>query len=140
MKSSSLSPDNTIDLDIAGIQEPVVYSYFNRLNSSNFQGVSELFAPDGCLYAPFESGICGREAIEQYLEAEAQGMTALPRSGILETSPNSNPRYTLMGVVKTSFFTVNVGWTIELNSEKQIASVTVKLLAELQELLGLQRR
>ncbi|OUC14096.1 MAG: hypothetical protein B0A82_13835 [Alkalinema sp. CACIAM 70d] len=140
MKSSSLSPNNTIDLDIAGIQEPVVYSYFNRLNSSNFQGVSELFAPDGCLYAPFESGICGREAIEQYLEAEAQGMTALPRSGILETSPNSNPRYTLMGVVKTNFFTVNVGWTIELNSEKQIASVTVKLLAELQELLGLQRR
>ncbi|MGI0493761.1 nuclear transport factor 2 family protein [Alkalinema pantanalense CENA528] len=139
MTLSSVSPNHTIDLKITGIQEPVIYSYFNRLNQGDFQGVSELFAPDGCLYAPFESGICGREAIEQYLEAEAQGMTAFPRSGILETSPDNDPRYKLMGIVKTSFFTVNVGWTIEINPEKQITSVTVKLLAELQELLGLQR-
>ena len=51
---------------------------------------------------------------------------------------DSRISYQVMGYVKTSFFTVNVGWSIQLNSKQEIVSVEVKLLAELQELLRLK--
>jgi hypothetical protein len=129
----------TITPETDWIHEPVISDYFLKLNQGDFIGVAHLFADQGCLCAPFQSGICGRDAIYDYLQAEGKGMTAVPKSGSIELLPNGGTEHHLVGQVRTRLFTVNVAWTIELNSAKEITSVTVKLLAELKELLGLRR-
>ncbi len=126
-------------IDIENIQEPVIYKYFSSLNQSNFGEVAKLFSAQGCLYPPFEKGICGREAICRYLQAEAIGIEAFPQSGTIQAERDSNCVYQIIGYVKTSLFTVNVGWSIELNIDREIVSVKVKLLAKLQDLLELKR-
>jgi hypothetical protein len=137
MESISFSSQET--LNIVGVQESVIYDYFLRLNQCDFEGVSSLFSVQGCLYPPFEKGICGRDAILQYLQAEAIGVKVLPKSGTLENEQDGGTSYQITGQVKTNFFTVNVGWSIQLNVEKAIVAVEVKLLAELQDLLNLKR-
>jgi hypothetical protein len=138
MKPANLHPDTT-DLETAWIHEPVISNYFLKLNQGDFIGVAQLFADEGCLCAPFQNEICGQEAICDYLQAEGLGMTAVPKSGSIELLPNGGTEHQLAGQVRTRLFAVNVAWTIKLNSAKQITSVTVKLLAELQELLGFRR-
>jgi hypothetical protein len=127
-----------IDMKMAWIQEPIVYDYFLKLNQGDFSGVCQLFTAQGCLHAPFKSAICGRTAIYEYLQTEAREVTAVPQSGSVEARPDGGSRYQLKGQVHTPVFTVNVGWTIDLDATKAIVSVTVTLLAELQELLGLR--
>ena len=139
--------DDRSVINIKNIQEPVIYKYFLSLNQRNFGGVAELFSAQGCLYPPFEKGICGREAICQYLQAEAIGIEAFPQSGTVEPDScferlcqqDSNFIYQILGYVKTSFFTVNVSWSIKLNPDREIVSVEVKLLAKLQDLLSLKQ-
>jgi Nuclear transport factor 2 (NTF2) domain len=126
-------------MHIQDLRETVIDDYFTRLNQSDFAGVAELFADLGCLYPPFDRKICGREAIHRYLQAEAIGIEALPQSVSLAADRDGETIYHISGQVKTSLFTVNIGWTIELNADQQIGCVTIKLLAELQELLGLDR-
>ena len=137
------SPQTSIVVN--NLHQQIINSYFSHLNDHNFEEVANLFSLQGHLYPPFEKGICGRAAIRQYLEKEAIGLQAFPQS--INVQPNSTGYisnedsqiyYQIIGYVKTSFFTVNVGWSIQLNSEQEIVSVEVKLLAELQELLGLK--
>ena len=125
--------------------QQIINSYFSYLNDHNFAEAADLFSSQGYLHPPFEKGICGRAAIRRYLEAEAIGIQAFPQSINVQSNPagyisheDSRISYQVMGYVKTSFFTVNVGWSIQLNSEQEIISVEVKLLADLQELLGLK--
>jgi hypothetical protein len=138
MKPANLLQDTT-NPETAWIHEPVISNYFLKLNQGDFTGVAQLFAERGRLFAPFQSEICGRQGIYDYLQAEGQGMTAVPKSGSIELLPNGGTEHHLVGQVRTRLFTVNVAWTIELNPVKEITSVTVKLLAELKELLELCR-
>jgi hypothetical protein len=124
---------------IKNIQEPIVYNYFSSLNENDFDGVSELFAVDGWLHPPFEKVISGREAICKYLQLEAKGVEAFPEAGTIVTNPDGATVYQIAGNVKLSLFTINVGWSIELNTDREIAAVKINLLAELQELLLLKR-
>jgi hypothetical protein len=120
-------------------QEPAIHDYFSKLNEGNFEAVSNLFSIEGCLYPPFEKEICGRVAIAQYLKSGAKDIQALPQKCTVQSICNENTQYQVTGYVKTSFFTVNVGWSIQLNATKKIVSVHVKLLAELPDLLALKR-
>ena len=124
---------------IKNIQEPIVYNYFSSLNESDCDGVSELFAVDGWLHPPFEKVIAGRAAICKYLQTEAKGVEAFPKSGTSVDTPDGATVYQIAGHVKVSMFTINVGWSIELNNDREIAAVKVNLLAELQDLLPLKR-
>ncbi|WP_309727876.1 nuclear transport factor 2 family protein [Chamaesiphon sp. OTE_75_metabat_556] len=129
----------TIDLEllvnIDGIEEPTVAAYFARLNRGEFMATAELFADLGQLAPPFEKPIVGRGAISTYLETEAQGMIFCPESGALLLRDNDLAQYHIQGKVKTSYFTINVSWLIQLNLDKEILLVEVKLLAALEELL-----
>ena len=118
--------------------EPVIHEYFSRLNSGDFIKVSKLFSVQGSLFPPFEREICGREAIAQYLQSEAKGIQALPQSATVLRSDDGCSLCQVEGNVKTDFFTVNVGWSIQLNADNEIMSVKVKLLAELQDLLAIK--
>jgi hypothetical protein len=124
---------------IENVIEPVIYEYYLRLNSGDFVGVSKLFSKNGSLHPPFEKKLCGREAIVQYLQAEAKGLEAYPKLGILSCGGDRSNLYEIQGYVKTSFFTINVCWLIELSDNREIVSVEVKLLAQLQDLLALKR-
>ena len=137
------SPQTSIVVN--NLHQQIINSYFSHLNDRNFAEVANLFSLQGSLHPPFEKGICGRAAICQYLEAEAIGIQAFPQSINVQSNlasyisqEDSQITYQVMGYVKASFFTVNVGWSIQLNSEREIVSVEVKLLADLQELLGLK--
>ena len=146
---SVLAPESrTIDLDtsldIDGIYENTICQYFIRLNNGEFMETAQLFAEQGCLNPPFENAIAGRDAIARYLEKEAKGMNFCPergeiisKVGVADPLENSDlTQYQIQGKVKTNFFTVNVSWSIELNANKEIIKVDVKLLASINELLS----
>ncbi|WP_009630262.1 nuclear transport factor 2 family protein [Synechocystis sp. PCC 7509] len=123
---------------IAGINNTTISNYFQALNS-DFDATAALFAPDGVMYAPFESGLVGRDAIALYLQQEALGLLAEPHQGIIESQENDLVQIRVSGKVQMPLFGVNVSWLFVLNSQQQIVSVTVKLLASPQELLNLRR-
>lgn len=119
--------------------EPVIEAYFSTFNRHQFSRTASLFAADGRLIAPFEEvPIIGPAAIQTYLEQEAADMVATPK--ILESDPlaDGKRQVRVKGNVKASVFIVNVAWTYRLNADNQIEQVEVKLLASLQELVGLQ--
>ncbi|NJK75932.1 MAG: SnoaL-like domain-containing protein [Microcoleus sp. SU_5_6] len=121
------------------IKEPVILDYFETFNAGNFEATADLFDAEGVLNAPFEDPIVGQSAIEAYLKAEAREMQLDPQQSatrILEE--DSKLEIQVSGRVKTSVFTVNVGWLFVLNSQQKILAVTVKLLASPQELLNLR--
>lgn len=128
---------------VASLSEPAIRAYFETFNAGDFQATANLFAAEGQLLPPFESAIVGHDAILAYLEAEAPGMTLLPQ----EEAPSfpsaaddmSADCINIVGKVQTTLFTVNVGWQFSLNSESEILSVKIKLLASLQDLLHLKR-
>lgn len=120
------------------INELTIDNYFSRLNNGDYMIVAELFSEQGCLHPPFEKPVCGRNAIAQYLKAEAKGMIACPEFTTISDDDFGNVCYQVKGKVKTSFFTVNVSWLIQLNAEQEILMVRVKLLNELQDLLALK--
>ena len=123
---------------IEGVEEIVIYNYFATINQEDFEQTATLFAEDGQLLAPFEKPLIGRQAIAAYLTKEAKGMELLPQTGIAIAD---NPQqFDIKGKVKTSLFTVNVGWYFELNQLKKITTAKIKLLASPQELLGLKNK
>lgn len=137
--STPATDNNGWAIAIEGINEPTISSYFETLNAGEFQSTAALFAPDGVMYAPFESGIVGHEAIATYLQQEATGLKAEPREGIAEVQPDDLTKVQVSGKVQMPLFGVNVSWLFLLNPQQQITSITVKLLASPQELLSLRR-
>lgn len=126
--------------DIAGINNVTISRYFQSLNAGDFDSTAALFAPDGMMYAPFESGLVGSSAIASYLQQEALGLRAEPHQGIIEShEENDLVQFRVNGKVQMPLFGVNVSWLFVLNTQQQIVSVTVKLLASPQELLNLRR-
>ncbi|KJH72548.1 nuclear transport factor 2 [Aliterella atlantica CENA595] len=140
MQAANSTPptDNSRTIAIAGINEPTISNYFETLNAGDFESTAALFAPDGVMYAPFESGIVGHNAIASYLQQEARGLKAEPREGIAEIQADVT-KVQVSGKVQMPLFGVNVSWLFLLNPQQQITSVTVKLLASPQELLSLKR-
>lgn len=124
---------------IVGINNPTIDRYFQSLNAGDFASTAALFATDGVMYAPFESGIVGAEAIALYLQQEALGLKAEPSQGIIESQENDLVQIRVNGKVQMPLFGVNVSWLFMLNPQQQIVAVTVKLLASPQELLNLRR-
>lgn len=127
--------DNQDLLRIEDIPSQVIHDYFLTLNEYQFEEFAALFSPDGVLLPPFESAIAGRDAICQYLQTTGIEVKAFPQSGTIQPQNNGLTIYQISGNVKTSYFTVNVVWIIELNAEQQIVSAKIKLLATLEDLL-----
>lgn len=119
--------------------EPTLLTYFSALSAGEFTTVAELFAPAGQMYPPFESPITGPDAIAAYLEQEAIGMELQPQRSTTTETETGDRQVEVRGKVKTSLFTVNVGWLFVLNSQDQILEARIKLLASPQELLNLRR-
>jgi hypothetical protein len=136
--TSSNQPISTMSLAIEGITEPTVLRYFETMNAGDFEATAALFAADGSLKAPFESGIVGPELIAAYLKQEAQGMKLEPRQGT-SNSENGQMQVQVTGKVQTSWCGVNVSWIFQLNQQREIIAANIKLLASPQELLSLQR-
>jgi uncharacterized protein YozE (UPF0346 family) len=129
----------SINIDIQGINEPVICEYFERLNNGEFTATAELFAEQGYLNPPFDKQLQDRDAITQYLEQEAQGITFFPESGAILMSDAHYTQYQIQGKVELNWFTVNISWSITLSAAKEIMSVDVKLLASLDDLLSFSR-
>ena len=135
-------PKNTASLSeqIADIREPSIWRYFESINAGDYETTATLFAEDGVLNAPFEKPITGGEAIATYLQTEAKGMQLHPREGVSNQLKDGRMEVFLAGKVDTPLFGVNVSWQFFLNSDREITSVTVKLLAQPKELLSLRSR
>lgn len=127
------------DITIEGITEPTILRYFETLNAEDFEACAALFAADGVMYPPFETGIVGSLAIANYLHQEAQGMKLEPREGISKSIENDCLEVQVAGKVQTSLFGVNVSWLFVLNQQREIFSTKIKLLASPQELLNIRR-
>lgn len=130
-------------LEIEGLTETTILRYFETLNAGDFEATAALFAVDGVMHPPFESGIVGREAIAHYLNLEAKDLKAEPRQGIIEPDEGEQSqgqsKIQVSGKAQTSFCGVNVSWQFILNENKEILYTKVKLLASPQELLNLRR-
>lgn len=138
-EKSTFATTEAEKLQIEGISEPVILRYFESLNAGEFDETASLFAPDGVMQPPFESGIVGFDAIAAYLKQEAQGIKAEPRQGIAENLDNNQIEFQVSGKAQTTWCGVNVMWLFILNQERQIQFTRIKLLASPQELLSLRR-
>lgn len=124
---------------IQGINEPTIQQYFQSLNAGDYEKTASLFAENGVMHPPFESGIVGRDAILSYLNKEAIDIKACPHEGISETLEDNLTQIKVAGKVETPWFGVNVSWLFILNESFQILDVKIKLLASPQELLSLRK-
>jgi len=138
LSNSAAEISEDISESTGEITETTVLSYFEALNVENFQAVASLFSETGVLYPPFDSAVTGHEAIVTYLETEAKGLQLTPKRCVTQPLDDGNRQCKVIGQVQTPLFGVNVGWTFVLNSDAEILSVQVKLLAALEELLKLQ--
>ena len=129
----------TTDISIEGISVPAIANYFLTINQEEFTETASLFAKNGEMHAPFEKPIIGREKITSYLVKEATGMKLLPMQGVCETEDDVE-QFKVLGKVRTSMFSVNVAWYFTLNTQGQLATARIKLLASPQELLNLQNQ
>ncbi|BAZ49472.1 hypothetical protein NIES4103_20840 [Nostoc sp. NIES-4103] len=128
----------TEEFQIEGITTGCILHYFQTLNAGDFQATAGLFADDGVMYPPFESGIVGSDAIAAYLQQEAQGIKAYPRQGIVETIEDNLIKVQVTGKAQTPWCGVNVLWLFMLNQQQQILDAKIKLLASPQELLSMR--
>ncbi len=126
-------------IQIQGISEPTIQQYFQSLNAGDYEKTVSLFAENGVMHPPFESGIVGRDAIVSYLNKEAIDIKACPDEGISETLEDNRTQTQVAGKVETPWFAVNVSWLFILNENLQILDVKIKVLASPQELLSLRR-
>lgn len=138
-KSKATQSVTAVDSIIEGIDESLVWHYFQTMNAADYEGTAALFAPTGVIQPPFEDPIEGTEAIATYLKAEAKGMQLFPREGIAEALEEDQIQVQVKGKVQTSLFGVNVAWIFILNPKREILYAQIKLLASPQELLNLRR-
>ena len=99
-----------------GINEPTIQQYFQSLNAGDYDKTASLFAENGVMNPPYESGITGRNAILNYLNKEAVDIKAYPeieaRSEVVE---NNHSQILVVGRVKTPWFGINASWQFLLN-------------------------
>lgn len=144
VESDFIRPEPVADTkpNIEGIREPVVLSYFEAMNTDNFDAAIALFAPDGALQPPFKEPIVGHEAIGVYMRTEAKGLTLMPQQGISQVLGDGSKQLKITGKVQTPWFGVNVAmniaWRFALNPEGKIFYVGIDLLASPEELLNLR--
>ncbi|MCM1984336.1 ketosteroid isomerase family protein [Lyngbya confervoides] len=124
MTTAAIHPDLAI---------ATVHQYFSTLNQGAFAQTAALFAQDGVLYPPFEEGVQGPEAIAAYLSQEAQGIQIEPLE--IDPIPDCPYAFQVKGRVKLSWCQVKAAWKFVLSPDSAIASVQIKLLASLQDLL-----
>lgn len=124
---------------ISGMTQSTLLHYFQTFNAGKFKETAALFAEDGVMHPPFESGIVGRDAITRYLQQEAQNVKAYPREGVVETLEGEQIQFQVTGKAQTSWCSVNVLWIFILNQQKEILYTRIKLLASPKELLNLRR-
>ncbi len=143
-----LQTPTTLDATTPGLETPSMPTplgqYFSALNSADYDKVAGLFAGEGILWPPFEAGVVGPEAIQQYLSAEAIGMRAFPKTwDTIESNTNplspANQRILVRGYVELPLFSVNVAWEFQVTASGAIQSVRVDLLASLEELVKFRR-
>ncbi len=139
MTQPSVAENITEEFSIEGITEATILRYFQTLNAGEFAATAALFAEDGVMYPPFESGFVGPDAIAAYLEQEAKDIKADPHKGITEILANEQIQVQVAGKALTSWCGVNVLWLFILNQQRQITEVKIKLLASPQELIALRR-
>jgi hypothetical protein len=137
--NTAVDANNAEQLSIEGISEPTLIRYFETLNAEEFEATAALFAPEGVMYPPFESGIVGSEAIATYLQKEAKGMRLEPRQGVTQSLEDDCFEVQVTGNVQTSWCGVNVSWFFILNQQREIVATKIKLLASPQELINLRR-
>ncbi|MBD2432841.1 MULTISPECIES: nuclear transport factor 2 family protein [Fischerella] len=140
MVLSQSSGNTTQELTIEGITEPTILCYFQSLNAGDFDATANLFADDGVMHPPFESGIVGPEAIANYLKKEAVDIKVYPREGISETLEEGVIQFQVTGKAQTSWCGVNVLWQFVLNQQREILYTKIKLLASPQELLKMRKQ
>jgi len=138
-EKSTIATTQADKFQIEGITEAVILRYFESLNAGEFDEVAHLFASDGVIQPPFESGIVGQDAIATYLKQEAQGIKAEPCQGIAENLDNNQIEFHISGKAQTTWCGVNIMWLFILNQQRQIQFTKIKLLASPQELLNLRR-
>lgn len=124
---------------LPNLDEPTVQRYFETLNAGSFDATSQLFAPQGTLYPPFEDGIVGPEAIATYLRKEAEGLVCFPKQAEVESDENGSRTVLVRGKVKMPYFGVNVTWTFVIDGTSHLKSATIRLVASPQELLNLRK-
>ncbi|MDZ8054519.1 MAG: nuclear transport factor 2 family protein [Aulosira sp. ZfuVER01] len=139
MTQPSVMENVTEEFSIQGITERSILRYFESLNAGEFAVTAALFAEDGTMYPPFESGFFGADAIAEYLEKEAQDIKADPHQGITEILEHEQIQVQVVGKAKTSWCSVNVLWSFKLNQQRKITETKIKLLASPQDLLALRR-
>lgn len=116
----------------------MIERYFEALNAENFQTAADLFTPNGVLYPPFHEEVVGREAIARYLVEEAKGIKLFPDHYSAQPLESGSIEHTITGKVQTPLFYVNASWRILLNTDSEIQSLKIKLLASLVELMNLR--
>ena len=138
MKTRALT-DTDPAIDIHGICEPTICTYFTSLNQGEFTRAAELFVAQGRLEPPCGDPIEGRAEIAEYLAAAAPGMRFCPTDGQHSIGINNYSEYQLQGQVEINWFTINVSWWIQLTAEQEIVAITVKLLTSPDDLLSFSR-
>ncbi|MBD1913711.1 MULTISPECIES: ketosteroid isomerase family protein [unclassified Leptolyngbya] len=116
----------------------LINTYFETLNNQDFDAAAALFAPCGILFPPFDTAMEGQEAITAYLKAEARGLQLFPQNCSVQPAESDGYECQVTGKVQTPIFAVNVGWKFQVNSNFQIESARIKLLASMEELLKLK--
>lgn len=119
--------------------QAVLDTYFETMNAQAFEQTAALFSEKGILRPPFEASVVGPEAIAAYLTQEAIGMKLIPLETNFAPLADGNLEAQVSGKVQTALFGVNVAWFFVLNSDAEIVSAHIKLLASLQDLAKINR-
>ncbi len=114
--------------------------YFSGFNRGHFAEVAALFEPQGQLIPPIDPPLVGPEAIRQYLQQEAVGMTIEVDQQVSPSNQDPHAPIKVGGQVRNSLFSVNVAWTFGLAAAdpQRLAWVKVDLLASWEELFSLR--
>ena len=121
-----------------GSAQQTIDQYFSTFNAGDFLQTSQLFAPEGKLYPPFEEPIQSPDAIATYLQTEAEGMEATPLRADILPLEGDQQKVSVRGKVTALVFKVTVVWDFILDAQHQILAVRINLLASLEELIKIR--
>lgn len=130
-------------VNIEGVDNPIVLSYMNNLNANDFDALIELFTSDGALQPPFQRPIVGKDAVLRFFREDCQNLKLIPERGVVEPAEDGYTQVKVTGKVQTPWFGAAVGmnmaWRFLLTPDNKIFFVAIDLLASPKELLNLVR-